>query len=163
LEAGNVGTREIAVTREAVEHLQWLGAAQIARIERRRLTKGKESVEIAYLITSLASQDASPEHLLALVCEHWAIENKLRHVRDADLNEDRCKVRADARPLASLRNIALTLIHRPRMHEPKAHESFREDRAALRVPDVERIMRAAIAGMLALELAISLLLRLDIH
>lgn len=34
---------------------------------------------------------------------HWDIENKLHHVRDVTLNEDRCRVRASAQ-LAAVRN-----------------------------------------------------------
>ena len=127
---GRVETREIAVTSEAVEHLQWPGAAQIIRVERRRWIRGRESVEIAYFVTSLTREEAAPERLLALAREHWAIENKLHHVRDVSLNEDRCRVRAGAMPLATLRNLVLTLIRRAGMHVPEARENFREDRAA---------------------------------
>jgi hypothetical protein len=59
--------------------------------------------------------------------DQWAIENKLHYVRDVSLNEDRCKVRAGARALASLRNLVLTLIRRAGMHGPEARENFRED------------------------------------
>ncbi|PZR92601.1 MAG: ISAs1 family transposase, partial [Hyphomicrobiales bacterium] len=75
-------------------------------------------------------EEASPERLLAVARAHWAIENKLHHVRDVSLNEDRCRVRAGARPLATLRNLVLTLIRRAGMHVPEARENFREDRAA---------------------------------
>ncbi|MGH6853043.1 ISAs1 family transposase [Paraburkholderia sp.] len=123
-------TREIAVTSEAVEHLRWPGAAQIIRIERRRWIKGRESVEIAYFVTSLTRDEASPERLLAVTREHWAIENTLHYVRDVSLNEDRCRVRAGARPLATLRNLVLTLIRRAGLRVPETRENFREDRAA---------------------------------
>ena len=81
-----------------------------------------------YLITSLAPSQAGPERLLELVRNHWAIENKLHHVRDVTLNEDRCRFRAGARPLATLRNAALGMISKLGRSIPEARENFREDR-----------------------------------
>jgi Transposase DDE domain len=104
--------------------------AQVARVERRRWIKGRESVELAYLITSLPPDQAGPARLLALARDHWAIENRLHHVRDTSFREDQCRVRAGARPLATLRNLALTLIRRAGLHVPEARENFRKDRAA---------------------------------
>lgn len=99
------------------------------RIERHRHIKGRDSVEIAYLITSLTAEEAGPERLLELNRTHWAIENRLHHVRDVTLNEDRCRVRAGARPLATLRNTAISLFRRRGLAIPEARENFREDRA----------------------------------
>jgi hypothetical protein len=104
------------------------------RIERRRHVLGpkgqaRDSVEIAYLITSLSAAEACPARLLALGRAHWAIENRLHHVRDVSFNEDRCRVRAGARPLAALRNLALSLIRKSGIPIPQARENFREDRA----------------------------------
>ena len=68
--------------------MQWPGAAQTIRIERRRWIKGKVSVEIVYFVTSLTREQASPERLLTLAREHCAIENKLHYARDVSLGED---------------------------------------------------------------------------
>jgi len=65
---------------------------------------------------------------MGLARSHWAIENRLHHVRDVTFNEDRCRVRAGARPLATLRNLAITLIRRSGVPIPEARENFREDR-----------------------------------
>jgi len=73
--------------------------------------------------------EAGPERLMELVRNHWAIENKLHHVRDVTLNEDRCRVRAGARPLATLRNTAIGLIRSLGRSIPEARENFWEDRA----------------------------------
>ena len=110
-------------------HLDWPGLGQIARLERTRRIGTTESIEIVYLITSLPPADAKPERLLALVRAHWAIENKLHHVRDVSMNEDRCRVRAGARPLSTLRNAAIGIIRRLGRAIPAARENFREDRA----------------------------------
>lgn len=111
-------------------YLAWPGLAQIARLERVREIAGRRSIEIAYFVTSLTRHAAPPERLLALVRDHWLIENKLHHVRDVAFAEDRCRVRAGARPLAALRNLAITLIRRTGLPIPEARENLREDRAA---------------------------------
>ena len=55
---GRIETRRITVSSEVVPHLGWPGAAQVARLERRRRIGGKVSVEIVYLITSLSPEAA---------------------------------------------------------------------------------------------------------
>jgi hypothetical protein len=112
-----------------VPHLEWPGAAQVARIERTRRVGGKESIEVAYVITSLPADVAGPERLLQLSRGHWGIENKLHWVRDVSMNEDRCRVRAGARALAAIRNLVLWVIRSRDMSVPEARENFREDRA----------------------------------
>ena len=110
-------------------HLEWPGAAQVARIWRERRIGNKVSTEVAYIVTSLTAAEASPERLLALVRAHWGIENRLHHVRDVSMNEDRCRVRSSGRALASIRNLALSLIRARGLSVPEARENFREDRA----------------------------------
>lgn len=122
--------RRAEVSAEVVAYLGWPGAAQVMRIERTREIKGKASVEIAYFVTSLPKTDAAPARLLALARAHWAIENKLHWRRDVSMNEDRCRVRAGARPLASLRNAALALIRKTGLSTPAAREAFAADRSA---------------------------------
>jgi hypothetical protein len=69
---GRIEVRRVAVTSEVVSYLGWPGAAQVVRIERHRHIKGRDSVEIAYLITSLTAEEAGPERLLELNRTHWA-------------------------------------------------------------------------------------------
>lgn len=126
---GRIETRRIAVSAEIVPYLAWPGLAQVARLERRRTIRGKQTVEIVYLVTSLPAAQAGPERLLVLSRDHWAIENKLHYVRDVTFQEDRCRVRAGARSLAALRNLAIALIRRAGLPIPEARENFREDRA----------------------------------
>ena len=112
-----------------IPHLEWPGTAQVARIERTREIGGKVSTETAYIVTSLTAAEASPGRLLDLSRSHWAIENRLHYVRDVSFNEDRCRVRSGARPLAAIRNLVLYLIRSRGMSVPEARENFREDRA----------------------------------
>ena len=128
-EHGRIEARKIAVSAEVAPHLEWPGAAQVARIERTREIGGKVSIEIAYIVTSLTAAEASPERLLELSRNHWAIENRLHYVRDVTFNEDRCRVRSGARALAAIRNLVLHLIRSRGMSVPEARENFREDRA----------------------------------
>jgi len=53
----------------------WSGLAQVCRITRQRIIRGKESAETVYAITSLTAEKAGPDQLLRLSREHWAIES----------------------------------------------------------------------------------------
>jgi predicted transposase YbfD/YdcC len=128
-EHGRLEIRKIAVSAGVVPHLEWPGAAQVARIERTRETGGKVSIETAHVITSLSAAEAGPERLLDLSRTHWAIENRLHYVRDVSFNEDRCRVRSGARALAAIRNLVLYLIRSQGLSVPEARENYREDRA----------------------------------
>ena len=101
----------------------------VLRIERTREIKGQISVEIAYFVTSLPVAEAGPERLLALARAHWGIENKLHWRRDVSMNEDRCRVRAGARPLASIRNLALAMMKGTSQSVPAARETYAADTA----------------------------------
>lgn len=50
--------------------------------------------------------------MLELTRAHWTIENRLHWVRDVTFDEDRCRIRkgAGARVMASLRNLAISLL-----------------------------------------------------
>ena len=69
------------------------GRRQAMRIEREReiLKTGKRSIEVTWSLTSLGTDRAGPEELLALVRNHWHIENRLHYVRDFTYDEDRCR------------------------------------------------------------------------
>ena len=92
------------------------GAAQIFRIERtsQTLRKGKvtsTTVVSVYGVTSLCADEASPQRLLELVREYWAIEIKQHYRRDHTQREDHCLVRQPvrARNLALMRSAAIFL------------------------------------------------------
>jgi hypothetical protein len=72
------------------------------------------TTEVVYLITDLSLAQASPECLLTIVRGHWSIENGSHYVRDVTFGEDRSRLRSGTAPqvLATLRNVAITLIHR---------------------------------------------------
>lgn len=95
-----------------VGYTDWPYLAQVCRLERTVEQKGKRSREIAYAVTSLSDQEATPERLLKLWRGHWGIENRLHWVRDVVFDEDRCQVRSGAAPqvLAALRNLIISLL-----------------------------------------------------
>lgn len=74
--------------------------------------QGVTTVEVEYGITSLPPARASAHRLLALVRDHWRIENSLHYVRDVTLGEDACRVRRGSAPqvLAGLRNAVVHLL-----------------------------------------------------
>ena len=90
------------------------GRRQAVRIEREReiLKTGTRGIEVTYSLTSLGADRAGPEELLALVRNHWHIENRLHYVRDFTYDEDRCRayVRHLPRNLACLTNAAIAIV-----------------------------------------------------
>lgn len=105
-------------------HLDWPGAAQVVRIERKREIKGTATTQIAYYVTSLMPAEADPRRLLDLARAHWGIENRLHWRRDVSMNEDRCHVRAGARALAALRNLVLAMLRSTGVSVPAARETY---------------------------------------
>jgi predicted transposase YbfD/YdcC len=92
---------------------QWSGIEQVFQVRRERLSSktGKKSYEVVYGFTSLSAHQASPDALLSLLRDHWAIENRLHWRRDVTLGEDRCQCRTGKVPvLLSLFNTAVLSI-----------------------------------------------------
>jgi predicted transposase YbfD/YdcC len=109
----------------------WPGLAQVCRITRERIVRGKASRETAYAITSLTAHQAGAAQLLALSRGHWGIENKLHHVRDVTCREDQARTNAGHAPqvLAALRNTALTILRRLGFRPVEGFEHFAEHRS----------------------------------
>lgn len=68
--------RTIEVAAEPVL-LDFAGAVQVAQLRRTRTLAGKKSVEVAYIITSMPSTEASPMQIATWVQGHWGFE--VRH------------------------------------------------------------------------------------
>ncbi|HEY7035357.1 MAG TPA: ISAs1 family transposase [Thermomicrobiales bacterium] len=94
----------------------WPHLAQVCRVRRRRVDVRTGEIEdkVTYAITSLLPDQADAGRLLALLRDHWHIENGLHHVRDVTFDEDRCPIRTKAAPqvCAALRNLVLALLRR---------------------------------------------------
>jgi len=95
-------------------YLDFPCAAQVFAIQRdtTNLVTGEFRTETAYGLTSLSPERAGPKRLLELNRHHWSIENRLHWIRDFVFDEDRCRIRrgAGARVMASLRNLAISLL-----------------------------------------------------
>jgi predicted transposase YbfD/YdcC len=94
----------------------WEGIEQVLRLERtvHMLKTGTLRHEVVYGISSLAMRQASPHRLLALIRDHWAIENRLHYRRDVSLGEDACQSRTGPVPglLAQLNSTVMSLMDR---------------------------------------------------
>ena len=91
------------------------------------LNTGQVQQQTHYGLTSLPASQATPDHLLALKRQYWAIENRLHYRRDVSLKEDRCRLRTGhaARTMAILNNLVLALIDRLDFHTlPDARRKF---------------------------------------
>ncbi len=113
---GRLERRTITVSSALKDHLDWPNAEQVFCLERwvREISRGKESTETVYGVTSLTRAEASPERLLALVRGHWAMENRLHYRRDETLREDWDRARTGHLPrmLASINSLVLGLLDR---------------------------------------------------
>ena len=109
---GRTERRTLKVTSVA-RGLAFPHATQAIQITRRRKVKGKWSRETCYAVTSLTITQARPARLAAIIRGHWGIEDRLHWIRDNDFDEDRSQVRTAAGPriMASLRNLAITILH----------------------------------------------------
>ena len=87
---------------------EWKGLKSIVCVESRRCSKGTESIEMRYFISSLDKNN----HIARSIRHHWNVENKLHWVMDMDFDEDACRVRTDHAPenFAMIRQIAHNLI-----------------------------------------------------
>ena len=70
---GRIETRRLETTSVLAGYLSplWSGVAQVCRITRERIVRGKKTIETVYAITSLTAERAGPEQLLALSRAHW--------------------------------------------------------------------------------------------
>jgi predicted transposase YbfD/YdcC len=69
-----------------------------------------------FYISSLAR---SATAFVAMIRQHWDIENKLHWSLDVTFNEDRCRIRKEYAPenVAAVRHIALNLLRQEHVHQ----------------------------------------------
>jgi hypothetical protein len=108
---GRTERRTLRLTACLTVHQDWPGLKQGFEVTRERTVKGKKTVEVVYGITSLGRERADAARLLALVREHWQIENGSHYRRDVTLGEDASRVRKDSAPqvMAALRSAVIHL------------------------------------------------------
>jgi len=111
---GRLEHRRLTVSAELKEYLDWPGAEQVFKLERRftRLVDGHVTHEVVHGITSLKSRSVGPKQLLPLIRSHWGIENGLHYRRDETLREDWChlKLGQASRAMAVINNLIVGLV-----------------------------------------------------
>lgn len=111
---GRLEIREIRVSPELADYVNWPYLAQVFVIRRTWVQKGKSKQEVRYGITSLPAGVASAGRLLQLKRGHWGTENRLHYVKDMTLGEDHSHLHCGAGPqiMAILRTSAISLLRR---------------------------------------------------
>lgn len=111
---GRIEVREIKVSSELADYVQWPYLAQVFEIKRDWHSKGEWHSEVHLGITSLPASITEPLDLLRLKRQHWGIENKLHWVRDVVLGEDKSTIHLGSGPqvVAALRNTVLSLLRK---------------------------------------------------
>jgi len=109
-----VEVRSIWTSTDLCGYLDFPYAAQVFTIRREvtQMVSQKSRSETVQGLSSLPAARATPAGLLELSRGHWTIENRLHWVRDVTFDEDRSRVRtgAGAQVMASLRNLAISLL-----------------------------------------------------
>lgn len=113
---GRLESRRLTVSAELKGYLDWPGAEQVFKLERRftRLVDGHFTHEVVYGITSLNAKEAGPQELLSMIRSHWGIENGLHYRRDETLREDWCHLKRGQAPraMAVINNLIVGLVVR---------------------------------------------------
>jgi predicted transposase YbfD/YdcC len=116
---GRLEVREIRVSSELADYLDWPYAVQVFTVTRTWTRQGVTKQEVKYGITSLPETVAAAERVLALKRGHWGIENRLNYVKDVTLGEDQSPLHCGAGPqiMAALRNTAVSLLRPAGFHQ----------------------------------------------
>jgi predicted transposase YbfD/YdcC len=111
---GRLEVREIRVSADLAEYLDWPYLAQVFELTRTWTCKGVRKTEVHHGITSLPPGVADAERLLTLKRGHWGIENRLHYVLDETLREDRSTIHCGQGPniMAMLRRTAISALRR---------------------------------------------------
>lgn len=132
---GRIEERQIWVSSALKGYSDWPYLEQVFKLKCHVVDGlGQITEGVHYGVTSLPRTAASPHRLLALVRNHWGIENGLHHRKDVSLAEDHSQVRMGQAPhvLASLNNVVVGLaINHGETKLPEAQRAFayRLDRA----------------------------------
>jgi predicted transposase YbfD/YdcC len=111
---GRIETRNIWVTTELNEYLDFPHVGQAFKVERISCNKtnGKETREVAHGITSKTPELASAEQILRDNRGHWSIENSCHYIIDWNYDEDRSRISKGYGPenMTRMRRFAVGLI-----------------------------------------------------
>jgi len=112
-EHGRIETRKIWVTTKLNTYLDFPHVQQAFMIERESINKKTDTVsrEVIYGITSVPSEQTSPERVLTDNRKHWSVES-CHYIIDWNYDEDRSLIRTGAGPenMTRLRRFAVGLL-----------------------------------------------------
>jgi predicted transposase YbfD/YdcC len=96
---------------------KWPDLQSVIVVETIRAAYPGASITSDYRIY-ISSLIRSATVFVAMIRQHWDIENKLHWSLDVTFNEDRCRIRKDSAPenLVALRHIALNLLRQEHTH-----------------------------------------------
>lgn len=110
---GRIESRSIWTSTTLNEYLDFPFVGQVFAIQRHTIKKttGKESVEMAYGLTSHSPVSANAQQVLAYNRGHWGVESH-HYILDWNWNEDRCTIRTGHGPanITRMRRFATSLI-----------------------------------------------------
>ena len=111
---GRLEVREIRVSSELADYVDWPYLAQVFQLTRTWTRKGVTKQEVKLGIPSLPATGAPAARLLALKRGHWGIENRLHYVLDETLRADRSTLHCGQGPqiMALLRRTAVSTLRR---------------------------------------------------
>jgi len=126
---GRTEYRYLTASSQLNEYLDWPHLGQVFRVQRvvQHHKTGKITYEVLFGITSLTTEQITPDHLLHYSRQHWHIENRLHYVRDVTFREDACTIRHTKRQrlLASLNNLVIGLVRQTHFrYLPEARRYF---------------------------------------
>lgn len=107
--------------------------ATAVRVHRTRVSKktGAVSRETSYYVATFAADRFSAAEVQALVRGHWGVENRLHHVKDRTMQEDRCRARANVGSnLALLRSVVVAVKAVERTRNPRISAKLKGDATA---------------------------------
>jgi len=135
-EHGRIETRRIRVTTKLNDYLNFPHVGQAFMIQRESINKktGKLSQEVIYGITSVTTDQASPEQILADNRNHWSVES-CHYIIDWNYDEDRSRIRKGHGPenITRLRRFAIGLLKskNPRQTIPEKMKKLMLNRRAV--------------------------------
>ncbi len=111
---GRIDIREITVSSQLNDFLDWPFIKQVFKLERQviDIKTGHIRKRVVYGVTSLARDKVTPVELLALIRSYWGIENGLHYRRDVTLLEDRTRITSKnaGHVMACINNLILGLL-----------------------------------------------------
>ena len=128
---GRIETRIASVIPfQTAEKYPYLSTA--VRIDRTRIQKKNDHISCAtsYYVGTFEADHFTAAQVQGLVRGHWAVENKLHHVKDRTMQEDRCQARANVGTnMALLRSVVSQMKARAKKRNKRVSGKLRGNAA----------------------------------